>query len=73
MVEEAKKLGVRAIFIQNDVRKVETHQNLVDQVVKEYGHIDILVNNAGVISPANLTTVTSEEFDRVFETNAKVR
>eukprot|EP00029_Vermamoeba_vermiformis_P010525 TRINITY_DN5540_c0_g1_i1.p1 TRINITY_DN5540_c0_g1~~TRINITY_DN5540_c0_g1_i1.p1 ORF type:complete len:237 (-),score=40.94 TRINITY_DN5540_c0_g1_i1:85-732(-) len=71
VVEEARKLGVRAISIQNDVRKVETHQNLVDQVVKEYGHIDILVNNAGILSGEHWTTITEETFDNLFDTNVK--
>jgi 3-oxoacyl-[acyl-carrier protein] reductase len=71
VVEEAKHLGVRAISIQNDIRKIEAHQSLVDQVVKEFGHIDILVNNAGVIAETNWSSVTSEEFDKIFETNAK--
>jgi NAD(P)-dependent dehydrogenase (short-subunit alcohol dehydrogenase family) len=73
VVEESKHLGVRAISIQNDIRKIEDHQSLVDQVVKEFGHIDILVNNAGVIAETNWSSVTSEEFDKIFETNAKVR
>jgi NAD(P)-dependent dehydrogenase (short-subunit alcohol dehydrogenase family) len=67
-----KSFGVRAISIQNDVSEISTHQDLVNKVVAEFGRIDILVNNAGVFGGLPLGQITEADFDRVFNTNAKV-
>ena len=63
-VEEIKKSGGNAIFVQVDVADEPMVERLVNRVVKELGHIDILVNNAGVVSHRSIVDLSREEWDR---------
>ncbi|CBL43752.1 Oxidoreductase, short chain dehydrogenase/reductase family protein [gamma proteobacterium HdN1] len=45
--------GNVARFIAADVRKPEETQAIVDQAVRETGHLDVLINNAGGSPPVN--------------------
>ena len=40
-------------------------------VVSEFGSLDLLVNNAAVFASAALESLTLEQWDAVFETNAR--
>jgi NAD(P)-dependent dehydrogenase (short-subunit alcohol dehydrogenase family) len=40
--------GGRALCISADVSKIEDCHRIVEDTIKEYGHIDVLVNNAGM-------------------------
>lgn len=71
-MDQIKHLGVRAIAIESDVTDVPKHDGLVKQIVAELGHLDILINNAGVLGALPLGQITEQDFDRVFNTNAKV-
>jgi 3-oxoacyl-[acyl-carrier protein] reductase len=44
---EIRALGRRCAAIETDVREADQIQNMVQQTLREFGHIDILVNNAG--------------------------
>jgi 3-oxoacyl-[acyl-carrier protein] reductase len=46
LVEELKKLGVRAIAVRADVTDVNAVTSMVQRVKDEFGRIDILVNDA---------------------------
>lgn len=46
-LEEIEKLGGRAEAYSADVADLEDCDRLVEQVLKDHGHVDILVNNAG--------------------------
>lgn len=46
-LEEIEKLGGRAEAYSADVSDLEDCDRLVEQVLKDHGHVDILVNNAG--------------------------
>ena len=48
VVEEIKGLGRRAIFVNADVGDAKSVDEMVKQVLDEFGRIDILINNAGV-------------------------
>ncbi len=51
---EADKLneeGARVKCVYNDATKPETFTTMVDEVVRDAGHIDVLVNNFGTSSP----------------------
>ena len=47
-VAEIKKSGGKATAHQVDVTQFKEVEDLVKQVVKEYGSIDVMVNNAGI-------------------------
>lgn len=71
VVEEIKSLGRKAIDIQADVSSEEQVQNMVKQVVSEFGRLDILVNNAGITRDNLIMRMKEEEFDQVINTNLK--
>ncbi|MCK5128326.1 MAG: 3-ketoacyl-ACP reductase [Clostridiales bacterium] len=72
-IEEIKALGVNALFIQGDISKKESRENLVDCCLKEFGKIDVLVNNAGVAPKVRMDMLetTEESMDFVLGINLK--
>ena len=54
-----------------DVSKSEEVNNLVKEVLDNYGRIDILINNAGISYAKNLIDTTEEEWDRTLDINLK--
>jgi len=69
--EELKSMGVKAKGYQSNAADFKQAQELVDQVVKEFGSIDILVNNAGITKDNLLMRMSEEDFDKVIEVNLK--
>ena len=47
---EVRSAGGEAMAFKTDVTSEESTQDLVQQVVKQYGRIDVLVNNAAMFS-----------------------
>ncbi len=76
-VEEIKKIGGEAIFIQCDVADDASVKAAVDKTVEVFGSLDYAFNNAGCgadgknIPFGPLTEVTEEDFDKVINTNLK--
>lgn len=44
---------------------------MIEQIIKEYGHLDILVNNAGITRDGLIMKMSEEDFDAVLATNLK--
>lgn len=59
----------RAIGITSDARKLEDEQNVVSEVLNQWGQIDMLMANAGVGKFANIEEMTSEQWNQVIDTN----
>ena len=57
-VDEARKLGAKAIFVKCDTSSTADVEALIQAAVSEYGRLDIMVNNAGI------STETSEHGPR---------
>jgi len=71
---EAKiaELGKEAIFIKCDVSDELQVENSIKKVTDKYGRVDILVSNAGSNGKDDtLADLKMEEWDRVFNINAK--
>ncbi|HWO75083.1 MAG TPA: 3-oxoacyl-ACP reductase FabG [Bacillus sp. (in: firmicutes)] len=64
-----KAEGYEALFVQVDVSKKESVEQMVKRTLEEYGTIDILVNNAGITRDAMLVKMTEEDFQRVLDVN----
>lgn len=60
---------VRAYAV--DVASTAAVQSFFDAVVKDFGDIDVLVNDAGVYSKEPIADVTSDEWNRVMNTNVR--
>jgi NAD(P)-dependent dehydrogenase (short-subunit alcohol dehydrogenase family) len=56
---------------QGDVRSVSRAEEVVQQVVQEFGGLHLLVLNAGVTADRMLWRMSEEEWDRVVDTNLK--
>jgi NAD(P)-dependent dehydrogenase (short-subunit alcohol dehydrogenase family) len=61
-VENLIKQGIQATCRFCDVTKKDSWQNLLDEVLIEFGKVDILVNNAGFTNQSK-----SKNFDATFE------
>ena len=69
---EINELGGDALYIHLDVTSEADWQSAVQAAVARYGKLDILVNNAAiVIQKAAIEDRTADEWDRIFEVNAK--
>ena len=64
-------MGVKAKAYKSDAANMEAAQDLVKEVVKEFGTIDVLVNNAGITKDGLLMRMSEEDWDRVMDTNLK--
>lgn len=71
VVEEAKKLGVSALAVKADVSQNDEIENLVKEVLNQFGSIDILVNNAGITRDNLLIRMSEEDFQAVIDVNLK--
>jgi 3-oxoacyl-[acyl-carrier protein] reductase len=71
VVEEAKKLGVSALAVKADVSKNDEIENLVKEVLNNFGSIDILVNNAGITRDNLLIRMSEEDWQAVMDINLK--
>ena len=65
------ELGGRVEYIHLDVTSEDDWQRAVNLAESKYGSLDILVNNAGITLRHRDLDVTSEDWDRVMEVNAK--
>ena len=69
--EAIRKTGRRAIFVETDVRRVESIRAMVDRTAGEWGKVDILVNNAGINVRKKAEEVAPEDFDAVSGVNLR--
>jgi len=71
MLLEAKTSDAQEpLAIAADVGYDENCKQVVELVVKEYGHIDVLVNNAAEQHLKNsIEEITEQQLERVFRTN----
>ena len=72
MVEaEIRELGSQATYVHLDVTSEADWAAAVNRAVSEYGKLDVLVNNAGIVLGRTIEEMTVEEWDRLFDVNAK--
>jgi 3-oxoacyl-[acyl-carrier protein] reductase len=68
---EFKSKGVEAAAFAADVSNLDSANETVDAVVKEFGQVDILVNNAGITRDTLLMRMTEKDWDMVIAVNLK--
>jgi len=64
-------LGVKAKGYASDASKFEETDQVVAQIVSDFGQLDILVNNAGITKDTLLMRMTEEQWDVVINVNLK--
>lgn len=66
---EIEKAGVRCVTVCGDVSKFEDTENMVKEVMNEFGRIDVLVNNAGITKDMLIMRMKKEDFESVIDVN----
>lgn len=70
IVAEIKNRGGEASFIQVDLSKEESAQELINKTIDIYGKLDIAINNAGIMgTPCPIHKLSKEDMDSVINTN----
>lgn len=68
---EIAALGVRVKgYASNAANFDETH-TVVEEILKDFGHIDILINNAGITKDGLMMRMTEQQWDAVITVNLK--
>ena len=70
-LEAIKDFGCRAMAVECDVRSEESVRSAIHAVTEIFGRLDVVVNNAAVFESAALDAMSLEQWDAVFETNAR--
>lgn len=73
LVREIEESGVRAIAVQADITRPKEITRLFEEAKFHFGHIDIVVSNAGIEHFSQITDVTPEQFDTVFDINTRAQ
>lgn len=63
--------GGSASLYQCNVSDFQACEEMVKNLVKEFGHVDILVNNAGITKDNLIMKMKEEDFDAVININLK--
>jgi 3-oxoacyl-[acyl-carrier protein] reductase len=68
---ELKLFGISVKGYQSNAANFDAAQELVNNVLTEFGTVDILVNNAGITKDNLLMRISEQDFDSVIEINLK--
>lgn len=71
LADEINQNGGKAIIYKCNVADFEAVKEMMEAVIKEFGHLDILVNNAGVTKDNLMLRMGEEDFDKVIDVNLK--
>ncbi len=63
--------GVKAKAYKSNAASFEQSEQLIAQVLTDFGGIDVLVNNAGITKDNLLMRMSEEDFDSVIDINLK--
>jgi 3-oxoacyl-[acyl-carrier protein] reductase/pteridine reductase len=66
-----QEIGRLAIALQCDVRSRESVRSAIFAAINFHSSLDVLVNNAAIFESAPLDQLTLEQWDTIFETNAR--
>ena len=67
--QELSAFGIKAKGYRSDASDFKAADDLVNEVVKEFGSLDVVVNNAGITRDGLLMRMTEENFNDVIRTN----
>ena len=68
---ELKELGVNAKGFTSDAGSFESCDELIKNVLADFGRVDVLVNNAGIAKDNLLLRMTESDWDAVINVNLK--
>jgi 3-oxoacyl-[acyl-carrier protein] reductase/pteridine reductase len=70
-VRAIEDLGRASLAVHCELRSEASVRAAVAAAVSRFGRLDIVVNNAAIFESAPLDTLTLDQWDAVFETNAR--
>jgi len=59
----------RAVFIKVDVSNAASVQQLMTEIVRQFGGLDVFISNAGILRAGGLDEMTSETFELMTKVN----
>jgi 3-oxoacyl-[acyl-carrier protein] reductase len=68
---ELEALGIKARGYKSDAGNFKAAEELVNNVVTDFGTIDVLVNNAGITRDTLLMRMSEQQWDEVINANLK--
>ena len=71
LVEQLKAKGVDAKGYRSDASNLEAAQELITDVIQDFGKFDILINNAGITRDNLIMRMSESEWDDIMEINLK--
>ena len=69
--QEIEATGVRCMAYASNAADFDETHRVIEQILKDFGHIDILVNNAGITKDGLLLRMTEQQWDAVLSVNLK--
>ena len=69
--KELESSGVKAKAYKSNAASFSEAEELIAQVLEDFGGIDVLINNAGITKDNLLMRMGEEDFDTVIEVNLK--
>ncbi|HWK59347.1 MAG TPA: 3-oxoacyl-[acyl-carrier-protein] reductase [Parapedobacter sp.] len=69
--QELQTHGTKIKGYRSDASKFEAAEQLINDIVSEFGTLDIVVNNAGITKDGLLLRMTEDQWDDVLEVNLK--
>ncbi len=69
--KELADMGVKGKGYAADASKFDASQELVKQIVEDFGKVDVLINNAGITRDTLLMRMSEEQWDLVINVNLK--
>ncbi len=71
VIRELESYGVKAKAYASDASNYEQTQEVVKQIIEDFGRVDILVNNAGITKDTLLMRMSEDQWDMVINVNLK--
>ena len=68
---ELSAKGIKAKGYKSNAAKFDAADQLINDVISDFGTIDIVINNAGITRDTLLMRMSEEQWDEVMETNLK--
>ena len=69
--KELSAFGVKAKGYRSDASDFAAAEELINNIVADFGQLDILINNAGITQDTLLLRMTEEQWDKVINVNLK--
>ena len=71
LAKELESFGIKAKGYRSDAADFKASEELVNNVVTDFGTVDVLVNNAGITRDTLLMRMSEQQWDEVMNANLK--